>query len=132
MTPLIIVLALTIIVLLVWRLWKPFVAPPKREVPVNQARLYFFHTDWCGFCKKAMPEWEKLEAFVNEHPKFDNTMLKLVSVNAEKDRATATLYEVDAYPTIKLETREGLYTFNKAATYDNLLQFVRETLGKED
>jgi thiol-disulfide isomerase/thioredoxin len=132
MTPLITILALTIIVLLVWRLWKPFVAPPKREVPVNQARLYFFHTDWCGFCKKAMPEWEKLEAFVNEHPKFDNTMLKLVSVNAEKDRATATLYEVDAYPTIKLETREGLYTFNKAATYDNLLQFVRETLGKED
>jgi thiol-disulfide isomerase/thioredoxin len=132
MTPLITILALIIIVLLVWRLWKPFVAPPKREVPVNQARLYFFHTDWCGFCKKAMPEWEKLEAFVNEHPKFDNTMLKLVSVNAEKDRATATLYEVDAYPTIKLETREGLYTFNKAATYDNLLQFVRETLGKED
>jgi len=132
MTPLITILALIIIVLLVWRLWKPFVAPPKREVPVNQARLYFFHTDWCGFCKKAMPEWEKLEAFVNENPKFDNTMLKLVSVNAEKDRATATLYEVDAYPTIKLETREGLYTFNKAATYDNLLQFVRETLGKED
>jgi len=132
MTPLITILALIIIVLLVWRLWKPFVAPPKREVPVNQARLYFFHTDWCGFCKKAMPEWEKLEAFVNEHPKFDNTMLKLVSVNAERDRATATLYEVDAYPTIKLETREGLYTFNKVATYDNLLQFVRETLGKED
>lgn len=132
MTPLITILALIIIVLLVWRLWKPYVAPPKREVPVNQARLYFFHTDWCGFCKKAMPEWEKLEEFVNEHPKFDNTMLKLVSVNVEKDRATATLYEIDAYPTIKLETREGLYTFTKAPTYDNLLQFVRQTLGKED
>ena len=131
MIPVITILALTILAFLVWKLWKPYVAPPKRELPVDQARLYFFHTDWCGFCKKAMPEWEKLEAFVNEHSKFGNTELKLVAVNAEKDRATATLYEIDSYPVIKLETNKGLYSFNKAVNYDNLLQFIRQTLGKE-
>jgi thiol-disulfide isomerase/thioredoxin len=128
MRTLILVLAFAIIVYLVWRLWKPIVAPPKREVPVDKANMYFFHTDWCGHCQKAMPEWEKLEA--GPH-KFGNTEVSFVRVNAEKDRPTADLYEVDAYPTVKLETSTGLYTYNRAPTAEKLTQYLRETFGKE-
>jgi len=128
MRTLILVLAFAIIVYLVWRLWKPIIASPKREVPADKANLYFFHTDWCGHCQKAMPEWEKLEA--GPH-KFGNTEVSFVRVNAEKDRQTADLYEVDAYPTVKLETSTGLYTYNRGPTAEKLTQYLRETLGAE-
>jgi thiol-disulfide isomerase/thioredoxin len=122
------VLALAILAYLVWRLWKPVVKPPKREVPKDKANLYFFHTDWCGHCQKAMPEWEKLEAGPST---FGNTTVSFVRVNAEKDRATADLYQVDGYPTVKLETATGLYDYNRAPTAAGLTQFLRETFGAE-
>lgn len=128
MRTLITVLAFTILAYLVWRMWKPVVKPPKREVPKDNANLYFFHTDWCGHCQKAMPEWEKLEA---GQTTFGNTTVSFIRVNAEKDRATTDLYQVDAYPTIKLETSTGLYDYNQTPTADGLTYFLRKTFGTE-
>lgn len=125
------VLALLILTLLAWRFWSPYVSPPKRDVPKGEATLYFFYTDWCGWSQKAMPEWEKLENTLASNPVFGTTTLKLVRVNAEEDRTTADLYEVEAYPTIKLETSDGLYPFNKIPTQERLLDFLRTSLGKE-
>ena len=104
---------------------------PKREVPKGKANLYFFHTDWCGFCKKAAPEWKKLEDYLGGNSTFGTTVVTPVSINAETDRATSELYEVTAYPTIKLETSTGLYEYKQAVTYDGLLQFLRQSLGNE-
>jgi len=131
MTPLILVLALVILVILAYRIWEPFVATPKQEVPVGRANLYFFYTDWCGFSKKAMPEWEKLEAALQKTPVFGTTRVTAVRVDADADRKTATLYEVEGYPSIKLETSSILRDYEGKRTASALLQFLRETLGKE-
>lgn len=128
MRTLILVLAIAIITLLVWKLWKP---APKRVVPVNEANLYFFYTDWCGFSKKAMPEWEKLEKVLETTPYFGSTRVKAVRVNADEDRVTTTLYEVEGYPTILLETSDSLSQFQGRRTQEDLLQFLRSALGKE-
>ena len=129
MNTILIVLALTLIVYLVWRLWKPyFRSTPKREVQKDKANLYFFHTDWCGHCIKAMPEWEKLEAGPHQ---FGNTEVSFIAVNAEKDRTTADLYEVAAYPTVKLETPTGLYTYERGVTATGLTNYLRQTFGNE-
>jgi len=129
MNTILLILAFAVLAVLVWRFWKPFlVSKPKRAVEKDKANLYFFHTDWCGHCQKAMPEWEKLES----GPKtFGNTEVSFIRVNAEKDRPTADLYEVSAYPTIKLETSTGLYTFDRRPTTESLTNYLRETLGKE-
>ena len=127
MNTILLVLAFTVLVYLMWRLWKP-VLTPKREVPKDKANLYFFHTDWCGHCIKAMPEWEKLESGPKQ---FGNTEVSFIRVNAEKDRETADLYEVNAYPTIKLETSTALYTYDRKPTTADLTQYLRQTFGKE-
>ena len=57
----ILALALAIVAFLVYKLWKPMLKAPKAKLQPNEARIYFFYTDWCGFSQKAMPEWEKLE-----------------------------------------------------------------------
>jgi thiol-disulfide isomerase/thioredoxin len=122
-----IAVALVVIGYLVWRLWKPVVMP-KRSVPKDKANLYFFHTDWCGHCIKAMPEWETLESGPKQ---FGNTEVSFIRVNAEKERETADLYEINAYPTVKLETSTSLYTYDGRVTADGLTQYLRTTFGKE-
>jgi thiol-disulfide isomerase/thioredoxin len=122
------VLTLTILIVLAYRFWKPM---PKRDIPPTEARLYFFYTDWCGWSKKAQPEWKKLEETVSTNPYFGKTHVELIPVNAEENRALADEYEVEGYPTILLERREGITPFTKKVTYDNLLMFLRQSLGKE-
>lgn len=131
MNNLILLLSLVILVVLAYRFWEPFVNTPKRDVPVGKARIYFFYTDWCGFSQKAMPEWEKLEKALRDTPYFGHTEVTAVSVDCEKDRASCMLYEVSGYPTIKLETSSLLRDYEGKRTAEALLQFLRETLGKE-
>ena len=128
LTPLILALAFVAAGLLVWKLWKPLVAPPKKEVPPNEARLYFFYTNWCGHSKKAMPEWEKIE---KSSGYFGKTHVKFVAVDAEADQETATLYDVNAYPTVLLETPDGIVPYGKAVTAKGLKEFLIGQFGKE-
>ena len=131
MTPLILILSLFIVGILVYRFWEPFVNPPKRETPEGTATLYFFYTDWCGHSKKAMPEWEALEAKLAESPVFGSTRVKAVRVNGDSDRATTSLYDVHGFPTIKLETSSSLVDYDGRRTSIALLEFLRSTLGQE-
>jgi len=131
MNNLILLFSLAILVILIYRMYEPFVNVPKRQIPVGKANIYFFYTDWCGFSQKAIPEWEKLEEKLKATPYFGNTEVKAVRVNAETDRATSLLYEVHAFPTIKLETSSILRDYEGKRTADSLMQFLRETLGKE-
>ena len=78
-----------------------------------------------------MPEWEKVKAELNTSSVFGKTTVEPVDIDAEKDAKTASLYEVAGYPTIKLETSSGVYDFDRTVTHDNIMTFLRDTLGKE-
>lgn len=130
MEAILLVLAFTILVVLIYRLWRPAVEPPKRDMRENEATLYFFYTNWCGWSKKAMPEWQKLEAKLRETPLFGTTKVTPERVDAEEDTKRATLYEVTGYPTLLLETRQGIVRYDKRPTEAGLLEFLRDTLGE--
>lgn len=131
MNTFLVVLSLVALGILVYRFWKPVVAPPKRDVKPNEANLYFFYTNWCGFSQKAMPEWEKLEASLRNDAYFGKTHVNLVQVDCEKDKAMCTLYGVNAYPTVVLETKQGLTDYEKRPTAEALRGFLRQQLGEE-
>lgn len=105
--------------------------PPKKETAPDEARIYFFYTDWCGHSKKAMPEWETLEATLKKSNTFGKTKVEAVRVDSEEDVATSTLYEVEAYPTVLLETSEGIIPYQKRVTASGVLAFLRNKLGEE-
>jgi thiol-disulfide isomerase/thioredoxin len=119
---------LVLFFVIAYRFWK---TRPKREVKPDSARLYFFFTEWCGHSKRAMPEWQKIEASLASSPTFGRTKVEAIGVDADKDPKTSSLYEINGYPTLKLETVNGIYDFNQAITEENVLTFLRETLGKE-
>ena len=127
MNTLLVVLAFVVLGILVYKFWKPILQPPKREVKPNEANVYFFYTNWCGFSQKAMPEWEKLK----DDLYFGKTHVKPVQVDCEKDQKMCSLYEIEGYPTVILETKDGLYTLDKRVTHANIMTFLRETLGQE-
>jgi thiol-disulfide isomerase/thioredoxin len=131
MMTIVVVLAFVALAILIWKLWKPVVQPPKKEVPPNEARLTMFYTEWCGFSQKAMPEWAKLEQKLGGDGYFGKTHLNMVKVDAEKDQKTASLYGINAYPTVVLETQEGSFDYDKRVTADGLLAFLRRHLGQE-
>ena len=127
----ILVLGVTILVVLMTRLWRTTPKAPKKEIKPNEARLYFFYTTWCGWSKKARPEWETLKTTLQATPIFGTTKVEPIEVDAEQDRKLADLYDVEGYPTILLETSEGISHYQKRVTSDGLLQFLRQSLGKE-
>ena len=127
----VIILAFVALAILVWKIWKPVVQPPKKEVPPNEARLTMFYTEWGGFSQKALPGWAKLEQKLGGDGYFGDTHLNLVKIDAEKDQKTASLYGINAYPTVVLETRDGSYEYDKRVTAEGLLAFLRRHLGKE-
>jgi len=55
--------------------------------------LALFYAPWCGFCKKLMPEWEKLN-------KLNNTNIKIVKVNCDENSSIAEAHGVKSYPTV--------------------------------
>jgi hypothetical protein len=75
-----------------------------------------------------MPEWEKLE---KSSGYFGKTHVTFVRVDAEADPETANMYEVDAYPTVLLETKDGIVPFNKRVTTAGLKEFLAGQFGKE-
>lgn len=128
MKTLLLVLLFAVLVMLVWKFWKP---TPKRVVPPNEAKFYFFYTDWCGFSQKALPIWDSIEEALQSNALFGKTRVTPVRVNAEEDRETTTLYEVQGYPTMILETSDSLYKYEGKRTKEDLLQFLRDKLGQE-
>lgn len=119
---LITVLSLAIVGVLVWKLWRPVIDPPKKQVPEGKSNLYFFYTNWCGFSQKAMPEWEDLEKALQ------GSSVTPVRVNCEEERARCSLYGVDGYPTVIFESTSGTQTYSGRVTKAGLLQFLH---GKE-
>jgi hypothetical protein len=54
-----------------------------------------------------------------------------IKVDAEKETKLAALYGINAYPSVVLETKDATYDFEKRVTTENLLTFLRATLGQE-
>jgi thiol-disulfide isomerase/thioredoxin len=130
MNTLLIVLIFAIAGVLVWKLWKPMFVP-KRKIDPEEARLLFFYTNWCGHSKKAMPEWEGLEALLKTTNTFGGIKVIPVAIDAEADQATATLYEIEGYPTVLLETHTGIHRYSQRVTTAGLKEFLRSKLGQE-
>jgi thiol-disulfide isomerase/thioredoxin len=64
-----------------------------------QPEFIMFGTEWCGYCKKAKPEFEKLATMT--------TGVQTRFVDADKDKASMQGFQVDGYPTFYLVTAQG-------------------------
>lgn len=121
----ILILGLILVALIAYRWWKPALSPPVKETLPGTATLYMFYTTWCGYSKKALPEWDKLPSTAT----YGTTTVTFTKVDCEAKKDMCTQYEIKSYPNVKLETSGGLREYTGSVTHDGLIAFLTESLG---
>lgn len=92
----------------------------------ESAELTMYYVNWCGYCKKSKPEFEKLM-------KYDGQIIydNLVSINmidCDKNKELAEQENITSYPTIKLKHNNNMYVYNGERTESALMDFLKEKL----
>lgn len=90
----------------------------------NQPTLVFFTAEWCGHCQRSKPVFEEIiKNYNNKHG------LKVVEIDADKNKDMAKKFDISGYPTIIFFT-EGLNKPDDAVhyegdrTYDSIADFI--------
>ena len=78
----------------------------------NNTIVLIFFADWCGYCKKAKPTFDKL---ANDYPN------KVQLIDSDKNKDLLSKYSVKSFPTIMTNTGD---TYNGDRSYESLSQFI--------
>ena len=98
----------------------------------HQANMMFFYATWCPHCRHAKPSWQSLmQVIKNDDLTYGRKKVSFEEVNAEIDKGKTSLYNIQAYPTFKLQTKDKLYEMVGAPTVTNFREFLKKALGDE-
>lgn len=92
--------------------------------------LINFHAPWCQHCKKLAPVFEKVAHHLHVDRKWG---VRVAIVDASKEDELAKRFKIAGYPTIILLQPDGTFHVHKGArTFDNILDFVRRLVPKDE
>ena len=96
----------------------------------SDCKLMFFYADWCGYCKQAKPEVEKLvKVLESEHKNTINgKSINVQYVNGDDESELCSQFGVDGFPTFILVDGDKNTTHNGPRESNALLEFLKETL----
>jgi hypothetical protein len=108
--------------------------PPRPTLPPsNSPRFLFFSASWCPWSKKAKQQWN---AFVTEFDRFPSTYggktLTLELIDGDQQREMVNAYGINAYPTFKLVTSDGVTEMSGYPSPDAFKTFLIKSLGPEE
>lgn len=91
----------------------------------NKGSLILFYAEWCGFCKRLMPLWDKLEKDLSDKYNF----IKISCV--EKQEQCKKIKYIDGYPTILYlnnlaNNKTNIQKFEGERSYEGFVQFLQE------
>jgi thiol-disulfide isomerase/thioredoxin len=78
--------------------------------------VYIFYADWCGHCKRSMPDFKELE-------KMFPSKVKLLNSEDPENENLKNKFRVRGFPTIVASS--GV-EFNEERSLDNLINFVKQ------
>lgn len=67
----------------------------------NEVIIVLFYTEWCGYCKKFKPDWEKASSEMNNST-VNNKKVRFEKVDCDANESLAKEYQVNGYPTVKV------------------------------
>lgn len=94
----------------------------------SEPTFTMYYADWCGHCKTAKPEFQKL---VSKSPMDINGVKCAVRmVSPEKQPELAKGKAIKGFPTFLMETPDGkTVEYKGSRDMDGYLKFINETLG---
>lgn len=91
--------------------------------------IIFFYTEWCPYCKQALPEINKFEKYINGLNDENDYVITLSKIDCDKNSTIADKYKVEGYPTIKLIYKGKVYNYDAKPNYENLKQFLESSIN---
>ena len=92
--------------------------------------IIYFYTEWCPYCKKANPEWEKFSEHIKNINKTNDYEVKLLKIDCDKHEKTAEKYKIEGYPTIKLLYKGTEYEYDAKVNKEHLIKFLETSINK--
>ena len=89
---------------------------------MGETRLVICKADWCGHCKKAMPEFKKLGSSVS----VSGVNIPVSIFDADKDKEEIARYKVKGYPTVLLVKGDTVHEYSGQRTADGIRQFIMQ------
>ena len=93
----------------------------------SDVEILFFTVNWCPHCKKAKPVWNNVKEEYDQKV-INNTKLIFKDINCEKEEEMANKYNIEGYPTIKLQKNNQIIEFDAKPEENALVQFIESTL----
>ena len=91
--------------------------------------IFMFGTEWCPYCKKAKPEWDKFSNYVKSFNSSNQDYeVTLKYIDCDEDTKTAEKYNIKGYPTIKLIRNNKIYEYDARPNSDNLIEFLKTSI----
>jgi len=125
-----------IITIITYFIYNKFIAPLfskhvlnkeyiKQDESSNDVIILLFFTEWCPYCKSAMPEWDKFTDYVKQVNSINNFTITLNTVDCDKDEYLADKYKIEGYPTIKLIYKGRVYDYDAKPDNKRLIEFLK-------
>lgn len=106
--------------------------PPVGGLDSNQANFMFFYASWCPHCKTAQQPWHSMQQLVkNSGYTYGGKTVSFEEINAETDKGKTALYNIQGYPTFKVQTADKLFEMVGRPSVENFREFLKKALGDE-
>ena len=89
--------------------------------------VVFFYTDWCGFCQRFAPTFDKI---TKEKAIKDNFAIAFVNCEKEENRKDMEEFEVQGFPTVYVIKEDGSKVQLENGTFfnDDSVKVVKEKM----
>ena len=95
------------------------------ETPRAVCSMYY--TNWCGYSKRALPEYKKL---INTHhgKKINGVSVIVEKIDCEKEKELCKENNIKGYPTIKLFYNDKKHTYKGDRNFHHLKKWLESLL----
>jgi len=121
-----ILLGVLALILVVFKLYGTTILGFQNQATVSQNTLTIVKANWCGHCKKALPDFEQL---VSASPitKADGSSVTVRMLDSDKDSAEVKNLNVKGFPTILYQTADGTTTtYNGERSFNAIQAFLMQ------
>lgn len=85
----------------------------------NKIEVLYFYTDWCYFCKKFTPEWNK---FKNKCDACN--YIKYIEIDENEYEKNFKKYNINEYPTILIKYNNKLLEYNEERNAEKIYKYI--------